>query len=66
MHLYTRSVVVYHVLSLMMMYLIISLFLNSMINILSETSAAVNFERQRKKSNNDDNRREGEPDKVFG
>jgi len=36
-----------------------------MINILSETSAAVNFERQRKKSNNDDNRREGEPDKVF-
>mmetsp|Transcript_20350 Transcript_20350/g.43606 ORF Transcript_20350/g.43606 Transcript_20350/m.43606 type:complete len:758 (-) Transcript_20350:100-2373(-) len=36
-----------------------------MINILSETSAAVNFERQRKKSNNNDNRREGEPDKMF-
>ena len=37
-----------------------------MINILSETSAAVNFERQRKNGNSNGNRREGEPDKMFG
>ncbi len=37
----------------------------SMINILTESSAAANFEKEKKKRSDGGSRREGEPDKVF-